>query len=91
VHPVLFDDRRGGAVYLMEDGGEFVYSLAGLGGRGRIGGRQVRCLTPEFQVVVHDGYELEDKDYRELFLLHERFGVALPAKYAERALASRPG
>jgi lincosamide nucleotidyltransferase A/C/D/E len=89
VHPVVFDERRGGGVYLMEDDREWVYPSAGFGGRGRIGGRAVRCLTPEVQVLVHDGYELGDKDYRELALLHERFGVALPPKYAERARAAR--
>jgi hypothetical protein len=48
----------------------------------------VRCLTPEVQVLVHDGYELTEKDYRELFLLHARFDILLPAKYAQRALAA---
>jgi lincosamide nucleotidyltransferase A/C/D/E len=87
VHPVVLDVERGG-VYVMEDGSEWVYPAAGFAGRGRIGDRDVRCLTPEVQVLVHDGYELEEKDYRELFLLHQRFGVALPARYEERALAS---
>jgi lincosamide nucleotidyltransferase A/C/D/E len=86
-HPVVFDDLRGGGVYLMEDGREWVYPAEGFAGRGRVGSRDVRCLTPEVQVLVHDGYELEEKDYRELFLLHDRFGVELPAKYAERARA----
>jgi lincosamide nucleotidyltransferase A/C/D/E len=88
VHPVAFDESRGGGVYVMEDGGEWVYPGAGFSGRGRIGGRDVRCLTPEVQVLVHDGYELGEKDYRELFLLQERFGVEVPAKHAERARAA---
>ena len=86
VHPVVFDEARGGGVYRTDDGSEWVYPGSGFGGRGLIGERQVRCLTPEVQVLVHDGYELRDKDYRELYLLHERFGVELPARYAERAL-----
>lgn len=45
----------------------------------------VNCLTPEVQVLVHDGYELEKKAR----LLHERFGVELPIRYAARALATR--
>jgi lincosamide nucleotidyltransferase A/C/D/E len=89
VHPVLLDAQRGGGVYVMEDGREWIYPADGFAGRGRIGGRIVRCLTPEAQVLVHDGYELTEKDYRELFLLHSRFGVALPAKYADRALARK--
>ncbi|HEX5937451.1 MAG TPA: hypothetical protein VFZ75_07170, partial [Actinomycetota bacterium] len=86
VHPVVFDDARGGGVYRTDDGGEWIYPGSGFDGRGRIGERPVRCLTPEVQVLVHDGYELTEKDYRELYLLHERFGVELPARYAERAL-----
>jgi lincosamide nucleotidyltransferase A/C/D/E len=89
VHPVVFDDTRGGGVYLMDDGREWVYPGAGFAGAGQIAGRSVSCLTPEVQVLVHDGYELEDKDYRELLLLYERFGVELPAKYAHRVLSAR--
>jgi lincosamide nucleotidyltransferase A/C/D/E len=89
VHPVVFDEARGGGVYLMEDDSEWVYPSRGFSGEGRVDGRRVRCLSPEVQVLVHDGYELTDKDFRELYLLQERFGVELPAKYAERALAAR--
>jgi lincosamide nucleotidyltransferase A/C/D/E len=89
VHPVVFDDARGGGVYQMDDGAEWVYPSAGFSGRGSVAGRPIRCLTADVQVLVHDGYELTDKDYRELYLLHKRFGVELPSKYAERALAAR--
>jgi lincosamide nucleotidyltransferase A/C/D/E len=86
VHPVTFD-AGGGGVYVTDAGGTWTYPAGGFAGRGEIAGRPVRCLTPEVQVVVHDGYDLGDKDYRELRLLHERFGVELPPKLAERALA----
>jgi hypothetical protein len=68
------------------DGGTWIYPAAGFAGRGEIVGRRVRCLTPEVQVIVHAGYELGDKDYRELRLLHDRFAVELPPKLAERVL-----
>ncbi len=74
----------------MSEGREWVYPSRGFAGRGRVGGRVVRCLSAEVQMLVHDGYELTAKDYRELYLLHERFGVELPAKYAERALEAAP-
>ena len=91
VHPVVFDDARGGGVYQTDDGDEWVYPSAGFIGHGSVAGYRLRCLSADAQVLVHDGYELTDKDYRELYLLHERFGVELPTKYAERALAtSRP-
>lgn len=80
VHPVVMDESRGGGVYLMDDGREWVYPAEGFAGRGRVAGREVRCLSPEVQVLVHAGYDLTDKDYRELDLLHERFGVELPRR-----------
>ncbi len=91
IHPVVFADARGGGVYQMDDGGEWVYPSAGLAGLGTVAGRPVRCLSADVQVLVHEGYELTEKDYQELYLLHERFGVELPPKYAERALAGRDG
>jgi hypothetical protein len=39
------------------------------------------------QVLVHHGYELGPKDFRELRLLHERLGVELPERVRARALA----
>jgi lincosamide nucleotidyltransferase A/C/D/E len=80
VHPVVMDEARGGGVYLMDDGREWVYPAVGFAGRGKVAGRKVRCLTAEVQVLVHDGYELTEKDFRELYLLHERFGVELPRR-----------
>jgi lincosamide nucleotidyltransferase A/C/D/E len=88
VHPVTFDEE-GGGVYVTDDGGRWIYPAAGFAGRGSVAGRRVRCLTPEVQVIVHDGYELAEKDYRELRLLHERFGAALPERVRARALATR--
>jgi GrpB-like predicted nucleotidyltransferase (UPF0157 family) len=46
--------------------------------RGRIGGREVRCTSPEFQVESHmyDGYD--DVDWAAVAELSERFGVPLP-------------
>jgi hypothetical protein len=42
------------------------------------------------QVLVHTGYELTEKDYRELYLLRERFGVEPPDDVLERVLAAAP-
>jgi lincosamide nucleotidyltransferase A/C/D/E len=84
VHPVVFDEARGGGVYVMDDGREWVYPAAGFAGRGNVAGRLVSCLSAEVQVLVHDGYDLTGKDFRELHQLRERFGVELPARYAEQ-------
>src|SRR5262249_16858580 len=84
VHPVVFDGARGGGVYRTDDGGEWIYPGHGFSGRGRVARRAVACLSAEVQVLVHDGYDLTDKDYRELYLLRQRFGVEPPAEYAEQ-------
>jgi lincosamide nucleotidyltransferase A/C/D/E len=86
VHPVTFD-AEGGGVYQMDDGKTWVYPAQGFTGRGTVAGEGVRCLSPEVQVRVHAGYELTDKDYRELWLLRERFGVEPPDSIREQVLA----
>jgi len=80
VHPVSFDEQ-GNGLYQMDDGDTWTYPAAGLVGAGSIGGKPVRCLTPELQMRVHAGYELEAKDHEEIRILHERFGVAPPPGY----------
>jgi lincosamide nucleotidyltransferase A/C/D/E len=87
VHPVAFD-AEGGGVYEMDDGKEWVYPAEGFSGRGSVDRRPVRCLSPEVQVLVHAGYELTVKDYRELYLLRERFGVEPPRALLEEVLAA---
>jgi lincosamide nucleotidyltransferase A/C/D/E len=83
VHPVTFD-AEGGGVYQMDGGREWIYPAEGFSGRGQVAGRPVRCLSAEVQVLVHAGYELGEKDYRELYLLRERFGVEFPSSVREQ-------
>ena len=87
VHPVTFD-AEGGGIYQMDDGTEWVYPSAGFTGRGSVDEKPVRCLSPEVQVLVHAGYELTQKDYRELYLLRARFGVEPPRALLENVLAA---
>ena len=49
VHPVVFDEERGGGVYVMGAGEEWVYPAEGFSGRGLVAGRPVRCLVPRFR------------------------------------------
>lgn len=86
VHPVTFDEQ-GDGIYEM-GAGTWAYPAAGFTGRGVVAGTPVRCLSPEVQVLVHAGYELTEKDYRELYLLRERFGIELPDDLLEHALAA---
>ncbi|HEV2706780.1 MAG TPA: nucleotidyltransferase family protein [Pyrinomonadaceae bacterium] len=80
VHAVTFDNL-GNGVYRMQNGEDWIYSAQHLSGQGSIGGENVRCLTPEAQVLCHAyGYALAEKDYRDMELLEEHFGVELPSQ-----------
>jgi lincosamide nucleotidyltransferase A/C/D/E len=57
VHPIAGD-----GAYALRDGGVWHYPLAGLEGRGLIGGRPVRCLDAATQLLCHAGYEPLDLD-----------------------------
>jgi len=78
VHAVAFDEH-GNGVYRMEDGKDWTYPAEGFSGRGTVDGRRVRCLTPTAQVLCHaHGYVPAQKDFQDMHLLRQRFGVELP-------------
>jgi lincosamide nucleotidyltransferase A/C/D/E len=78
VHAVRFDERSDG-LYRMQNGETWVFPAEGFVGRGVVEGRRVRCLSPEAQVLCHaHGYEPVEKDFRDMELLRQRFGVELP-------------
>lgn len=59
------------------------YPLDSLTGSGSIQGYAVKCISPEWMVKFHTGYELDENDYRDTAALCERFGIALPDEYAK--------
>ena len=68
IHPLLFD-LDGNGIQDLGNGSSFTYAAAGLAGAGIVGGRQVRCLTPELQLACHRGYEPDEDDYDDVFAL----------------------
>ena len=58
-----------------------VYPAAALTGRGSVAGLSVDCITPEWLVRWHTGYELHIKDWQDVSALCERFGIQLPTEY----------
>ncbi|HEU5367427.1 MAG TPA: nucleotidyltransferase family protein [Ktedonobacterales bacterium] len=80
-HSYTFD-AQGTLVFGIE------YPPDSLTGTGSIQGYPVKCISPEWMVKFHTGYELDENDYRDVAALCERFGIALPAEY-ERF--TRPG
>jgi lincosamide nucleotidyltransferase A/C/D/E len=75
VHAMRLDDGGNGIPAWEAEG--FALKRQDLAGEGAIGGIVMRCLTPEMQMLCHTGYELPDKQLRDLELLHEKFGNAL--------------
>jgi lincosamide nucleotidyltransferase A/C/D/E len=60
---------------------EAVIPAQALTAHGRIGGRAVRCLTPEAQVGYHTGYPVDAKDWADVSALCDRFGIPVPEDY----------
>ena len=85
VHVIVLDDQ-GNGIYGPIENGE-MYPAAALAGTGTIAGQTVRCISPGWAIKFHSGYELKEKDYRDVSALCEKFGIQLPAEY-ERFLKS---
>jgi lincosamide nucleotidyltransferase A/C/D/E len=73
-HSYTFDSQ-GTLVFGVE------YPRESLTGTGSIQGYPVRCISAEWMVKFHAGYELDEDDYHDVSALCERFGIALPAEY----------
>lgn len=80
VHAVVFDGQ-GNGIYRMQNGEDWLYPAEGFTGLGTVEGIAVRCLTPTTQVLCHaHGYVPIEKDFRDMELLQERFGLELPPR-----------
>jgi lincosamide nucleotidyltransferase A/C/D/E len=79
VHVIVLDGQ-GNGIYGSPEKGE-KYPAASLTGTGNIGGQAVRRVSPEWMVKFHSGYDLKDKDFRDVSALCKKFGIELPAMY----------
>jgi lincosamide nucleotidyltransferase A/C/D/E len=73
-HTYTFDEQ-GKLIFGVE------YPFDSLTGSGSINGYPVRCINPEWMVKFHNGYELDENDYHDVYLLCERFGLPIPGEY----------
>ena len=81
VHVIVLDDH-GNGVYGPSENGE-MYPAASLTGTGSINGSTVRCISAEWMVKFHSGYELKEKDFRDVSALCKKFGIELPESFAK--------
>jgi lincosamide nucleotidyltransferase A/C/D/E len=82
LHPIIWQ-ATGAGVQTGLDGESFDYPAGSLDAEGEIGGRPVRCGTPELQVAFHGHYEPRDHDRRDMAALASAFGLSLPASYSD--------
>jgi len=78
-HTVTFDEE-GGGLQPQPGGGSFRYPPEGFVS-GRIGTRDVPCISAEVQILCHVGYEPTAKDNHDVLLLCRHFRLAIPTGY----------
>jgi lincosamide nucleotidyltransferase A/C/D/E len=79
VHVISLDQNGNGIYGLPENG--LMYPADSLTGTGTINGCPVRCITPQWMVKFHSGYELSEKDYQDVSAICEKYGIAVPDEY----------
>lgn len=69
--------------FTFDDGGNLTFGVAypydSLTGTGSIAGHPVKCISPEWMVKLHSGYELDADDHHDVAALRERFSNEPPA------------
>ena len=81
VHAIVIDEHGNGLYGPPERG--VMYPANSLTGAGRIGDLTVKCISPEWLVRFHTGYQLKETDYHDVDLLCRRFGIDPPEEYAQ--------
>lgn len=76
VHVITFDDKGNGIYGPLENG--VFYPAKSLLAVGCIDGVMVRCLTPEYQIESHTGYQPSEKDFKDVHALCEKFNMECP-------------
>jgi len=88
VHVIVIDEHGNGLYGPPEQG--VSYPASALTGSGTVGNRPVRCLTADYQVQSHTGYELNENDLHDVMALHDRFGVPLAEEHRRALDRDRP-
>jgi lincosamide nucleotidyltransferase A/C/D/E len=76
-------DEQGNGIPAWDEDENFIFTKEDLLGEGKVLGYVVKCITPESQKICHSGYEISEKQIRDVELLHEKFGVGYPDGYTK--------
>jgi lincosamide nucleotidyltransferase A/C/D/E len=87
-HPLTFDENGDGWQANLS-GGSYRWPGDELGARGQIGGREVRCITPELQLRWHEHDDFDDLDWADMSALAERFDLPFDRERPRFASARR--
>jgi lincosamide nucleotidyltransferase A/C/D/E len=80
VHVISLDENGDGIYGPPENC--LTYPAESLTGIGTISGCTVRCISPQWMVKFHSGYELTEKDYQDVSAICEKYGMELPDEYS---------
>jgi lincosamide nucleotidyltransferase A/C/D/E len=83
-HPLTFDEHGDGWQANATGGAPYRWPREGLQARGRIGGLEVPCISPELQIPWRQYPEFDDVDWHDVERLRERFGLEVPPQLRER-------
>jgi lincosamide nucleotidyltransferase A/C/D/E len=79
LHVVVLD-AQGNGVYGPHERDD-VFAASALNGSGTIGDRKVACISPEWLVRFHTGYDVDETDWADVSALCERFDIPIPDDY----------
>jgi lincosamide nucleotidyltransferase A/C/D/E len=71
--------------FTFDAAGEIIFGVPypreSLTGTGSIGGVAVNCISPEWLVKFHTGYDVDIDDYRDVLALCEHFRLEMPLEF----------
>lgn len=79
IHAIVFN-KPGDGLYGSIERGLF-YPAASLLGKGKIENFFVQCITPEYMVQFHTGYQLRETDFKDVQVLCKKFDLPYPDEY----------
>ena len=71
-------DKQGNGIPAWEETEDFIFKKEDLEGVGTVAGFSVRCITPESQLYCHSGYDLPERQLKDLDLLCQKFNMDYP-------------
>ena len=82
VHVIEIDKNGNGIYGPVEEG--VMYEADALSGIGKINNVEVKCISPEWMVKFHTGYDLRESDYHDVLALCKKFDIELPKEYSKK-------